>query len=61
MRKVEVLGAKFGGPTYLRGCNTGAMFDTAKAAAKRLDEQDSSLNPRTDGIPNPARTIVEID
>ena len=56
MRKVEVLGAKFGGPTYLPGFNTGAMFDTAKAAAKRLDDQGSS----TDEIPNPARTIVEI-
>jgi hypothetical protein len=59
MSKVAVFGAESGGLTYLRGF-TRAIFDTATAAAKRLNEENSILNPRTDEIPIPRGTIIQV-
>jgi hypothetical protein len=56
MSKVTVFGAESGGLTYLHGF-TRATFDPATAAAKRLDEENSILNPRTDEIAIPRGTF----
>jgi hypothetical protein len=59
MSKVAVFGAKSGSLTYLHGF-TRAIFDTATAAAKRLGEENSILNPRSGEIAIPCGTIFQI-
>jgi hypothetical protein len=59
MSEVAVFGAKSGGLTYLHGF-TRAIFDTAMAAATRLEEEHSILNLRTDEMPIPRGTINQI-
>jgi hypothetical protein len=59
MSKVALFGAKAGSLTYRHGF-ARAIFGETTTAAKRLDEENSILNPRTDGRPILRGTMVQI-